>query len=87
MCPHSSAPRPRKPRGSIASSEVTTDYEIRSGKRAVSIRSGPSAQQALLDYVRSLGCSDAEIIRLGADSVSWRGARYTAVRVSSGAAD
>ncbi len=51
---------------------MTTDYEIRSGKRPVSIRSGPSAQQALLDYVRSLGCSDAEIIRLGADSVSWR---------------
>jgi hypothetical protein len=66
---------------------VTTDYEIRSGKRPVSIRSGPSAQQALLDYVRSLGCSDAEIIRLGADSVSWRGARYTAVAVPSGTAD
>jgi hypothetical protein len=66
---------------------VTTDYEIRSGKRAVSIRSGPSAQQALLDYVRSLGCTDAEIIRLGADSVSWRGARYTAVAVPSGPAD
>jgi len=85
--PHNSAPRPGKPRGSIASSEVTTDYEIRSGKRSVSIRSGPSAQQALLDYVRSLGCTDAEIIKLGADSVSWRGARYTAVAVPSGTAD
>jgi hypothetical protein len=66
---------------------VTRDYEIRSGKRPVSIKSGPSAQQALLDYVRSLGCSDAEIIRLGADAVSWRGARYTAVAVPSGGAD
>ena len=87
MRPHSSGPRTRTPRGSIASSGVTTDYEIRSGKRPVSIRSGPSAQQALLDYVRSLGCSDAEIIRLGAAAVSWRGARYTAVAVPSGTAD
>jgi len=44
---------------------VRKDYEIRSGERAVSIRSAPSAQQALLDYVKSLGCSDAEIVRLG----------------------
>ena len=62
------------------------DYEIRSGKRAVSIRSGPSARQALLDYVRSLGCTDSEIIRLGGDSVSWRGARYTAVAIPSDSA-
>ena len=55
------------------------DYEIRSGERAVSIRSAPSAQQALLDYVKSLGCRDAEIVRLGQAAVSWRGARYTAV--------
>jgi hypothetical protein len=65
---------------------VNTDYEIRSGRRAVSIRSAPSAQQALLDYVRSLGCKDAEIVRLGAAAVVWRGARYTAVEVPSGSA-
>jgi hypothetical protein len=58
---------------------VLKDYEIRSGKRAVSVRSGPSAQQALIDYVKSLGCKDAEIIRLGESTVSWRGARYVAV--------
>lgn len=58
------------------------DYEIRSGERAVSIRSAPSAQQALLDYVKSLGCRDAEIVRLGQAAVSWRGARYTAVLAS-----
>ena len=55
------------------------DYEIRSGQRAVSIKSAPSAQQALLDYVKSLGCRDSEIVRLGQAAVSWRGARYTAV--------
>ena len=55
------------------------DYEIRSGQHAVSIRSAPSAQVALLDYVKSLGCRDAEIVRLAQAAVSWRGARYTAV--------
>ena len=60
------------------------DYEIRSGERAVSIRSAPSAQQALLDYVKALGCRDAEIVRLGQAAVSWRGARYTAVLAASG---
>ncbi len=34
-----------------------------------------------MDYVRSLGCRDAEIIRLGETVVAWRGARYTAVPV------
>jgi len=66
---------------------VGPSYEIRSGERPVSVKSAPSVQQALLDYVRSLGCSDAEIIRLGSAAVSWRGARYTAVAVPCGAAD
>jgi hypothetical protein len=63
---------------------MTRKYEIRSGERAVSVKDGPSAQQALLDYVKSLGCKDAEIIRLGADAVAWRGARYTAVLIPPG---
>jgi hypothetical protein len=58
-------------------------FEIRSGGRAVTTRSAPSAQQALLDYVKSLGCQDSEIIRLGDAVVSWRGARYTAVAAPS----
>jgi hypothetical protein len=62
---------------------VLRDYEIRSGKRSVSVRSGPSAQQALIDYVKSLGCKDAEIIRLGDSVVAWRGARYSAVPVTT----
>jgi len=36
----------------------------------------------LLDYVKSLGCKDAEIVRLGDSVVSWRGARYVAVPVA-----
>ncbi|HEX4746391.1 MAG TPA: hypothetical protein VFU99_05860 [Gaiellaceae bacterium] len=63
---------------------MTRSYEIRSGKRAVSVKSAASAQQALVDYVRSLGCADAEIIRLGSSTVSWRGAQYHAVPLAAG---
>ena len=80
MRPRRSFDAARKFRSPIASSLVVQkDYEIRAGQRAVSIRSAPSAQQALLDYVKSLGCRDAEIVRIGQAAVSWRGARYTAV--------
>ena len=56
-------------------------YEIHSGRRIVSTQFSVSALQAVLDYVRSYGCSDDEIRRLGVDSVSWRGARFSAVLV------
>ena len=56
-------------------------YEIRSGKRTVSVQTSVSALQAVVDYVRMFGCSDSEIRRLSTDSVSWRGARFTAVPI------
>jgi len=37
--------------------------------------------QAVVDYVRMFGSPDNEIQRVGVDSVSWRGARFTAVPV------
>jgi hypothetical protein len=39
------------------------------------------ALQAAVDHVRSYGGKDDEIKRLGIDSVSWRGARFSAVLV------
>jgi len=53
-------------------------YEINSGRRVVSVQYSATPLQAAVDYVRSLGTPDAEITRLGVDSVSWRGARFTA---------
>ena len=38
-----------------------------------------SPLQAVVDYVRMFGTHDSEIRRLGVDSVSWRGARFSAV--------
>jgi hypothetical protein len=69
----------------LAASSVcmTRAFEIRSGNRTVSIQRSVSALQAVVDYVRSFGCSDSEIIRLGVDTVSWRGARFHAVPVPS----
>jgi hypothetical protein len=54
-------------------------YEIRAGRRIVSHENGSTAQEALLDYLRSLGCRDDEIMRVAVDAVSWRGALYRAV--------
>ena len=62
-------------------------YELRQGRRQIGLRDAATAQEALLDYVRSLGCRDNEIARLGADAVSWRGAVYRAVPVWSGEAE
>jgi hypothetical protein len=39
-------------------------------------------QLAVLEYLRGLGCADHEVVRVGNDSASWRGALYTAVPVS-----
>jgi hypothetical protein len=36
-------------------------------------------QLAVLDYLRSIGCEDDDVVRVGNDSASWRGALYTAV--------
>ena len=58
---------------------MTRKYEIQSGRRTVSTQYSVSALQAVVDYVRSFGCGDDEIRRLGVDSVSWRGARFSAV--------
>ena len=71
MCPLPASPRGRR--------AMTRKYEIHSGRRTVSIQYSVSALQAVVDYLRSFGCSDDEIRRLGVDSVSWRGARFSAV--------
>ena len=58
-------------------------YQVRSGKRVVALRDGETASDALLDYVRSLGCREDELTRLGRDAVSWRGAVFRAAPLPS----
>jgi hypothetical protein len=56
-------------------------YEIRLSGQPVARREDIDPQFAVLDYLRSLGCEEEEIVRVGNDSASWRGALYTAVSV------
>ena len=60
---------------------MSKKYEIHLGRRIVSTQYSVSALQAVVDFVRSYGVKDDEIRRLGIDSVSWRGARFSAVLV------
>jgi hypothetical protein len=65
-------------RGRTSYLYMSKTYAIYSGKRVVSVQESATPLQAAVDYVRSLGTPDAEITRLGVDSVSWRGARFIA---------
>lgn len=58
-------------------------YEVRSGDRLIGFRTASTPQAALFDYVRSLGCRDEEVMKIAPDTISWRGAVFRAVRVSS----
>ena len=59
------------------------EYEVHSGDRLIGSRTASTAQAALFDYVRSLGCQDEEVMKLAPDAISWRGAVFRAVQVSS----
>ena len=61
--------------------QMSKKYEIRSGRRRVSMQYSSSALQAAVDYVRTFGCRNDEITILGVDTVAWRGARFSAVLV------
>ena len=58
-------------------------YELQSGRRSLGVREAPTAQIALLEHLRSLGCRDDEMMKLGIDSIAWRGAVFRAVKESS----
>jgi hypothetical protein len=60
---------------------MSRKYEIRLGRRTVSMQHSSSALQAAIDYVRSFGSGNNEITILGVDTVAWRGARFSAVPV------
>jgi hypothetical protein len=58
---------------------VLSTYEVHEGKRPVALRTASSAHEVLHDYLRALGCVDAEVVRLGPDAAAWRGAVYRVV--------
>jgi hypothetical protein len=54
-------------------------YEVRTGRHTVAVVTASSAAEALGEYLRGLGCRHDEIVRMGTDASSWRGAVYRAV--------
>jgi hypothetical protein len=58
---------------------MSASYEVRSGRHAVAVKDASSAQEALIEYLRGLGCYDNEIVRMGDAKAAWRGAIYSAV--------
>jgi hypothetical protein len=62
---------------------MRSTYQLRLGARPIGLREATSAQEAVLDYIRAQGCCEQEIVRLGTDAASWRGAVYKAVPASS----
>ena len=64
---------------------MATEYEVRSRNRTVSVQRASTAQEALIEYLRSVGCGDDEMVPLGADSVTWRGAVYSAILIEGSA--
>jgi hypothetical protein len=59
--------------------KVGMSYEVRSGHHAVALKDASTAHEALMEYLRGLGCRDSEIVRMGADKAAWRGAIYSVV--------
>ena len=62
---------------------MSTSYEVRCGRRLISLQNAHTAREALMEYLRSIGCRDREIVSVSADAVTWRGAVYRAVPLGS----
>jgi hypothetical protein len=59
--------------------DVNETYEIWLGPNRIAVWEAGSPLLALVEYLRGEGVSDADIVRLGPQEVSWRGATYRAV--------
>jgi hypothetical protein len=62
---------------------LSTSYEVRCGWRLISLQNAHTAREALMEYLRSIGCRDREIVSVSTDAVTWRGAVYRAVPLGS----
>jgi hypothetical protein len=60
-----------------------TSYEVRCGRRLISRQRASTAREAIIEYLRSMGCRDDEMSTVGADKIVWQGAVYRAVAVGS----
>jgi hypothetical protein len=63
-------------------SDGRLDYSVYSGRRPVGVRKAWSGAEAAIEYLTTLGCTRSELAILGPNSVTWRGATFTAVPVA-----
>ena len=62
---------------------MKTSYEVRCGRRLVSIQSSHTAREAVYEYLRSLGWPDSEITAVSVDALGCAGAVYRAIPAGS----
>jgi hypothetical protein len=60
-------------------SDGRLSYSVYSGRRTVAIRKAWNGAEAVMEYLTTLGCSRNELRTVGPNSVTWRGATFTAV--------
>jgi hypothetical protein len=60
---------------------MRASYAVHSGKRQVGIVTAWSAHEAVVEYLRSRGFRNDEIVRLNGNAASWRGAIFKATAV------
>jgi hypothetical protein len=64
-----------------------TSFEIRAGRRLVSLQNASTPREAVVEYLRSMGSRDAEITAVAADALAWGGAVYRAVPLGTEVTD
>jgi hypothetical protein len=62
---------------------MKTSWEVRCGRRAVSLETANTAREAVIEYLRSMGCRDSEMTSVAVDALTWGGAIYRAVPLGS----
>jgi hypothetical protein len=62
---------------------MRASYAVHSGRRQVGVIYAWSAHEAVIEYLRSRGFRDDEIVRLNGNAASWRGAIFKASAVAN----
>jgi len=60
---------------------MRASYTIHSSRRQVGVIDAWSAAEAVIEYLRSRGFGNEDIVRLGTNAASWRGAVFTATKL------
>ena len=62
-------------------SDRRLNYSVCSGRRTVGVWRAWSPAEAVIEYLVGQGCRGDEIVRMGPNAVTWRGATFKAAPV------